>query len=236
MKKYFVLVSAAFAAISCGNCNSLKPVCQVPIAKVETMPSMPQPYKMLDWNAKAKAFDSYAFDFNSGLPGGSVIWIDNNQRNLPQVTFGLYTAMKDSRQGPDKNGGEFHESLNSLHAILGAGLVGIDKTEDNGYNYVKMVQNYFNSGTGWNIIMNNTCPDVAHLGGGYGRDWWYDVYPNVLYYAVCDVFKGVENSDKIQRSIAEQFSKADSVLAGNYNFSFFDYGRMKGEVSDIPLQ
>ena len=236
MKKYFVLASAAFAAISCGNCNSLKPVGQVPIAKVETMPSMPQPYKMLDWNAKAKAFDSYAFDFNSGLPGGSVIWIDNNQRNLPQVTFGLYTAMKDSRQGPDKNGGEFHESLNSLHAILGAGLVGIDKTEDNGYNYVKMVQNYFNSGTGWNIIMNNTCPDVAHLGGGYGRDWWYDVYPNVLYYAVCDVFKGVENSDKIQRSIAEQFSKADSVLAGNYNFSFFDYGRMKGEVSDIPLQ
>ena len=35
------------------------------------------------------------------------------------------------------NNGEFHESLNSLAAILGAGLVGIDKTNQDGYNYVK---------------------------------------------------------------------------------------------------
>ena len=144
--------------------------------------------------------------------------------------------MNDSRQGPKNNNGEFHESLNSLAALLGGGLVGIDKTSQNGYNYVKMVQNYFNSDNGWNIVMNNTCPEVALLGGGYGRDWWYDVFPNVLYYAVCDVFPGVSGADSIQHVIAEQFCKADSVLNGNYDYSYFDYSQMKGMVNNIPLQ
>jgi len=84
--------------------------------------------------------------------------------------------------------------------------------------------------------MNNTCPEVASLGGGYGRDWWYDVLPNVLFYAVCDVFPNVENADNIQRSIAEQFCKADSVLNGNYDYSYFDYRQMKGMVNHIPYQ
>ena len=55
--------------------------------------------------------------------------------------------------------------MNSLAAILGAGLVGIDKTNQDGYNYVKMAQNYFNSDTGWNIVMNNTTSSVGSKGG-----------------------------------------------------------------------
>ena len=86
--------------------------------------------------------------------------------DMPET--GLYTALGDVRQGPLHNGGEFHESLNSLAAILGAGLVGIDKTHQDGYNYVKMVQNFYNCANGWNIVMNNTNPRVADLGGGYG--------------------------------------------------------------------
>ena len=181
-------------------------------------------------------FDAYVFNFDTRICGNPVIWLDSAQRNIPQTTFGLYTAVNDSRQGPKNNNGEFHESLNSLAALLGGGLVGIDKTSQNGYNYVKMVQNYFNSDNGWNIVMNNTCPEVALLGGGYGRDWWYDVFPNVLYYAVCDVFPGVSGADSIQHVIAEQFCKADSVLNGNYDYSYFDYSQMKGMVNNIPLQ
>ena len=211
-------------------------VIQTIIPRIELMSNAPKPYKIIDWKQKAKDYDAYVFDFNPNIPAGSMIWLDNSQRNLPQITFGLYTAINDVRQGPTHNNGEFHESLNSLSAILGAGLIGIDKTQQNGYNYVKMIQNYFNSGTGWNIMMNNTCPEIAQQGGGYGRDWWYDVLPNVLFYAVSDVFPNVENADKIQRSIAEQFCKADSVLNGNYDYSYFDYGQMKGMVNQIPFQ
>ena len=212
-KSILFLLLLAGLWVSCGEKDSYgEPVVQTKIARIELMPNEPQPYKIIDWKQKAIDYDTYIFDFSPELPAGPMIWLDNSQRNLPQITFGLYTAIHDSRQGPEHNNGEFHESLNSLSAILGAGLVGIDKTNQNGYNYVKMIQNYFNSETGWNIMMNNTCPEVAQLGGGYGRDWWYDVLPNVLFYAVCDVFPKVENADFIQKSIAEKFCSADSVL------------------------
>lgn len=212
------------------------PVQQIPINRVELMPNMPNNYKILDWEQKAKDFDKFVFDWNNKSKVGPLIWADDARRNVDQTTFGLYTAVKDARQGENNNNGEFHESLNSLAAILGAGLIGIDKTNQDGYNYVKMVQNYFNSDNGWNIVMNNTNPQVAQLGGGYGRDWWYDVFPNALYYAVCDVFPDVDGADEIQRSIAEQFVKADSVLNGNYDYSYFDYKNLKGYVSHIPMQ
>jgi len=98
------------------------------------------------------------------------------------------------------------------------------------------VQNYFNSDTKWNIVMNNTNPKVAMAGGGYGRDWWYDVYPNVLYYGVAALNPKVENTEFIQRMVADQFYKADSVLNGNYDFSYFDYAKMKGMRNQVPWQ
>ncbi len=226
--------------LSCSNSQKQltigTPVEQVSIARIDSMPYMPQPYKMLDWRAKAVEFDNFVFDHDNRVKNNPLIWLDNSRRNLDQTTFGLYTAIGDCRQGPDNNNGEFHESLNSLAALLGAGLIDIDKTNQNGYNYVKMVQNYFNTENEWNIIMNNTSPQVGMLGGGYGRDWWYDVFPNALYYAVCDVFPNVNGADEIMHIIAEQFTQADSVLNGNYNYSYFDYSTMEGKINHIPLQ
>lgn len=229
-----------FGVLLLSSCKSIpdygQAVVQTAIERIERMPDNPQPYKIIDWKEKAFALDAYLFDFNADLPAGPLIWLDHSQRNIPQLTFGLYTAVHDVRQGPNNNNGEFHESLNSLAALLGGGLMGIDKTNQHGYNFVKMIQNYFNSDNGWNIMMNNTTPEVALLGGGYGRDWWYDVFPNVLYYNLCDIFPDVENSEYIQHIIAEQFCKADSVLNGNYDYSYFDYAQMKGMVNQIPLQ
>lgn len=212
------------------------PVVQEHIAKIDSMPDLPSPYKMLDWKKKARDFDAFAFDHHSDFACGPVIWLDSAGRNIPQTTFGLYTAIHDVRQGPRHNNGEFHESLNSMAAVLGATLVGIDKSRQDGFNYVKMLQNYFNSATGWNIMMNNTCPDVDLLGGGYGRDWWYDVLPNALFYAICDLYPDIDGAEALQRTIAEQFYKADSVLDGNYDYSYFDYGRMKPMRNNIPYQ
>ncbi len=209
---------------------------QLGLAKVNKMPGHPSPYKMLDWNEKAKNFDEIIFNLQTDSPGEPLIWLDSAGKNFPQITFGLFTVIGDVRQGPDVNNGEFHEAINSLGALLSAGLVGINKTNQNGNNYVKMIQNYFNSDNGWNIMMNNTSEEIAMLGGGYGRDWWYDVFPNVLYYAVSDLFKGVERADSLQIIIAEQFLKADSVLDGNYDYSYFDYSAMEGKRNQIPYQ
>lgn len=227
----FILV----IAIATGCNEKPEPVQQLPIARVDLMPAIPSPYKMLDWKEKAIQYDQYVFNTKHSGQYLPFLWIDSTKRNFAQNTFGLFTVIGDVRQG--RNGSvEFHEALNSMGALLSAGLVGIDKTNQNDLNYVKMSQNYFNTENGWNIMMNNTHPSVALLGGGYGRDWWYDVFPNVLYYAVCDLYPHVPRADSLQRIIAEQFYKADSVLDGNYDYSFFDYRQMKGVVNNIPLQ
>jgi hypothetical protein len=46
----------------------------------------------------------------------------------------------------------------------------------------------------------------------------------------------VEGADAIPRTVAEQFYKADSVLNGNYDYSFFDYATMEGKINNIPKQ
>lgn len=237
MMRISLLVLCLKLLSSCGSDTTESEISgQRTIDRVSMMPDFPQPYKMLDWNRIAKDFDSLVYDFTVEGEYWPMIWLDDSRKNLDQETFGIYTAMGDVRQGKDANGGMFHESLNSLGSLLGATLVGIDKTDQHGYNFVKMVQNYFNTDNGWNIVMNNTCPEVALLGGGYGRDWWYDVYPNVLFYGLANFYPEEGITSEIQRSVAEQFYKADSVLNGNYDYTFFDYAEMKGKRSHITSQ
>jgi hypothetical protein len=217
------------------SCGRKEAVVQAVVDRIALMPDQPSPYKMIDWYEKAHHFDQYVF--NLTLQGAYLpfIWVDSAQRNFPQNTFGMFTVIGDVRQG-ERGSKEYHEALCSMGSILSAGLVGIDKTHQDGFNYVRMTQNYFNSDNGWNIMMNNTNSGVATLGGGYGRDWWYDVFPNVLFYGVCELFPGVARADSLQHIIAEQFYKADSTLHGNYNYSYFDYSKMQGMTNQIPHQ
>jgi len=237
MKKIaFILVLALLAGLNSCNPQTGYLVIQTSLPRIDQMPAIPQPLKIIDWKRKTMQFDSLVFNFNKTTSYGPLIWLDSSRRNIDQVTYGLYTVIGDIRQGPKKNHGEFHEALTSLNSLVSAGLMGIDKTNQNGFNYVKMAQNYFNSTNKWNIVMNNTNPTVAMAGGGYGRDWWYDVYPNILYYGVAALFPKVENTEFILHKVAEQFFKADSVLNGNYDFSYFDYAQMKGMHNNVPMQ
>ena len=209
---------------------------QQAIPRVDQMADVPQPFKIIDYTKLAQDFDKTVFDFNAKGKFWPLVWIDKSHKNYPQDVVGMYTAIGDVRQGPDNNKGMFHEALANMGATLGATLVGIDKTNEGGHNYVGMLKNYFNKDTGWDIMMNNTCPEVALLGGGYGRDWWYDVYPNLLFYAIYDKYPNEPGFEEIARKIADKFYDADVILNGNYGFSYFDYGKMKPMTNNICLQ
>lgn len=189
------------------------------IGRVDQMAGIPAPLKIIDFRKLAHAFDSTVYDFHAKGEFWPMIWIDTSKKNFPQNTFGIYTAVGDVRQGTN-NKGMFHEALCTMGSVLGATLTGIDKSNQHGMNYVGMLKNYFNKETGWNIMMNNTCPEVALLGGGYGRDWWYDVYPNLLFYAVYNQYPKEPGFTEIARTIADKFYAADSILNGNYDWSY----------------
>ncbi|MEJ5961496.1 hypothetical protein [Pedobacter immunditicola] len=211
-------------------------VSQTAITRVNEMADLPAPLNIIDWKEMALKFDSTVYNFNSEGKYWPLIWMDTTGKNFKQPVIGVYTAIGDVRQGKGNNKGMFHEALANMGAVLGASLVGIDKSDSGGINYVGMLKNYFNKDTGWNIMMNNTAPEVALLGGGYGRDWWYDVYPNVLFYAIYDQYPDEPMFEELARTIAEQFFKADSVLNGNYNYSYFDYGKMQPMTNHICIQ
>lgn len=209
---------------------------QVNISRVDAMANLPQPLQIINWKAMALKFDRTVYDFNAKGKYWPMVWIDSTGKNFKEPTLGMYTAVGDVRQGLQHNKGMFHEALANMGAVLGGTLVGLDKSKQQGLNYVGMLRNYFNKDNGWDIMMNNTAPEVALLGGGYGRDWWYDVYPNVLFYAVYDKYPAEPGFEMMARSIAEKFYKADSVLNGNYKYSYFDYGRMKPMSTHICAQ
>jgi hypothetical protein len=234
MKKVQIIALGVLVLLAAAKDGTAQ-VKQRKLQRVEQMAYVPQPLQIINYRALARQFDATVYDFNAKGKYWPLIWMDSSRKNFNQPVAGIYTAIADVRQGPQHNNGIFHEALATMGAVLGASLVDIDKSKQ-AYNYVGMLKNYFNSGTGWNIMMNNTCPEVALLGGGYGRDWWYDVYPNVLFYAIYELYPGEPGFDEIARSIAEKFYKADSVLNGNYNWSFFDYARLQPVKNNICAQ
>ncbi|HEU4551643.1 MAG TPA: hypothetical protein VFS25_02370 [Chitinophaga sp.] len=231
MLKPFCLFLCISLAVGCK--ENPAPVAQHHLARIDSMSAIPQPLQIIDWHAMARRFDSTVYDFHATGPYWPLVWWDSTAHNFPQPVVGLYTALGDERQGKH-NKGMFHEALAAMGATLGATLVGIDKSK--GLNYAGMLKNYFNRETGWNIMMNNTCPEVALLGGGYGRDWWYDVYPNLLFYAIYDRYPRQPDFDTLARRIAEKFRQADAVLGSNYDHSFFDYAHLQPRENNICKQ
>ena len=58
-KGVFVLITVCFLASCSGNGNNFgEKVKQVSIHRVDSMPDMPETYKMLDWKQKAKSMTS----------------------------------------------------------------------------------------------------------------------------------------------------------------------------------
>jgi hypothetical protein len=235
--KYLLFLLTLLAACSRQTPIALPkaPIAQRAIPRVEKMPNRPKPYAYKDWKQTALDFDRLAFDFSQRGESWPLIWLDGAGRNFPDTTFGLYTAMGDVRMGPRVNNGENHEALGALGAVLGATLVGVDKSRQDGRNYAGMLRNYFNRDNGWNVVMNFTNKG-AHIGGGYGNDFWYEVHNNVLFYSAADLYPQEKDFVGIQRAIAEQFYRSDSVMGDSYSHSFFDFKDMKPGKNHIPTQ
>lgn len=234
MHKNILLLASLTGLLSCQSLpkgfeaidDKEESVAQQQIGRVLYMPFVSGSYQLIDWYKLARDYDAYVFDRNAEGEYLPLIWTDTKHPNIDFEGFGLYTTVGDSRQGPSRPGA--HEAINTMAAVLGAGLVGIDKSNQDGYNYPRMLQQYFAKANGWKIMLNST--------SGYSSDWWYNILPNVLYTAVCDVFPGIEGADAIQRSIADQFVLAEQALGGNYDHSAFNFASMSPIDNKIPKQ
>lgn len=168
---------------------------QININRINQMPDFPTPYIMRDWEAAARQYDSFVFDVDATGQYLPVLFFRNNTVNYPnESSFGLHTVV-------GTNSPTSGEAINVIPAIVGATLVGIDKSNQDGYNWVKMSKEFFNNRPEENVYLN-------HPSTKSGDDWWYTTMPNVFFYQMYDLYPETEDFNYQLRSVADQWLTA----------------------------
>ena len=186
---------------------------QIPIARIELMPNLPQPYQMRNWKKVALGYDSLVFDFQLQGQYLPLIWWQNNTVNYPEhSSFGLHTVVGTTVPSSA-------EAINVLPAVIGASLVGIDKSNQNGNNWVLMCEEWFNRRPEENVYLN-------HPVASSGADWWYDTMPNVFFYQIYDLYPNTGDFAHQFVSVADRWLEAVNRMGGKttpWHIPFMNY-------------
>ena len=203
---------------------------QIVVPRIDEMPNVPQPLKIRDWRQTALDYDDLVFDLHGHGERPPLIWIDKARRNFDEDAFGLYTSAWEGRGGPNSHGGEFHEAINTIPAVLSATLVGIDKSNQHGRNWVSMCRSYVNRASGWNICANATTPQPGPDGRQAACEFWYHLYPNILFFQLADRYRATPGFDELLRTASDQMYRATRVLKDaprGFHYSWINFSSME---------
>jgi hypothetical protein len=186
---------------------------QKDIATVELMPNLPEPFALIDWCEKARAYDQFVFDFNVQGEFLPLVWLDESRLNTDCATFGLpsYVGAPGQRQGLTDS----QEGITCMGAVLGATLVGIDKSRQE-HDYVTMCEAWFNSRNGMNLVLNRQR-------AGVGGSFWYELFPHIVFYALVDRYPDKPRLAEIMRTTADRWREACIDLADANGVPDFDH-------------
>ncbi len=191
----------------------LLPAQQINIDRIELMPNFPQPYEMRDWKEVARGYDSLVFDLTASGDYLPLSWLNTNTVNYPENnSFGLHTVVGT----PYPNNAE---GINCIPALVGASLMGIDKSNQAGFNYVLGSQEWFNNRPSENVYLNGFVTSS-------GNDWWYDTMPNVFFYQLRDLYDDYGVATQQFESVARRWFRAVVTMGGNaypWNFGNFNH-------------
>jgi hypothetical protein len=175
---------------------------QININRIEMMPNLPQPYEMRDWKFVAEKYDSLAFNIEvtgQYLPLSTIV---ENTINYPEhPSFGLQSYVG-SNSLPGR------EAINLIPAVIGATLAGIDKSDQFGYNWALMCEEFFNKRPEENVYLNGPVSSS-------GDDWWYETMPNVFFYQLNYLYPGTGDFDDQFVTVANRWLEAVEAMGGN---------------------
>lgn len=175
---------------------------QITVSRIEQMPNLPQPYQMRNWKQVALGYDSLVFDFNRTGQDLPLVWSNTNTVNYPSHnSFGLHTVV--GTTSPHSS-----EAINVIPAVVSATLAGVDKSNQNVYNWVLMCEEYFNRRAAENVYLN-------HPSSTSGDDWWYDTMPNVFFYELYSQYPGTGDFNYQFTTIADRWLQSVKAMGGN---------------------
>ena len=174
---------------------------QINIPRVDEMPDFPQPFEMRDWKVVAQGYDGLIFDLEvtgQFLPLTTVVHNTTNYPDHPTLGIQSYIGT---------NSPPGMEAINVIPAVVGATLVGIDKSDQHGYNWPLMCEEYFNRRESENIYLNG--PQTSS-----GHDWWYETMPNIFFYQLNDQYPHTGDFDYQFITIANRWLEAVKAMGG----------------------
>ncbi|MEQ9298600.1 MAG: LamG-like jellyroll fold domain-containing protein [Cyclobacteriaceae bacterium] len=217
MKRAFVLVSLSIICLQ-GYSQT-----QLEIDRVSLMPDFPTPYIMRDWKTVARDYDSEVFDLDAQGEHLPITSIGSQGFNYPE----LQPILMDTYVGTPTSGAE---AINIIPAVVGASLMGIDKSNQSGFNWVESIKDFYNVRNGENIYLNNPS-------GRSGDDWWYETMPNVFFYQLYSQYPTTSDFELQFRSVADQWLEAVYAMGGStapWTVPQMNY-RAWDVKNDIPL-
>lgn len=199
-KTFRYLKFRAFIALSLISASVYAQQHQLAIDRIERMPDLPQPYMMRNWKAVAEGYDAFVFDLvktGEHLPLIGLKSAGNNYPSLQPILLDTYVGSESANQA---------EAINILPAIVGASLVGIDKSNQGGINWVEKTKDFFNSKNNQNIYLNG-------YNATSGKDWWYDLMPNIFFYQLSTLYDDPDYPEQITL-VADQWLAAVHAMGG----------------------
>jgi hypothetical protein len=201
---------------------------QISIPRVEEMPNLPQPYLMRDWSQVALGYDSMAYDLGSEGDYLPLTGLYSDTRNYPE--HGSFHQQTYVGQSLTHN-----EAINSMMSIVGASLCDIDKSDQNGNNWVLMAEEFFNRSNSQNLYLNN-------VGAKTGGDWWYETIPNVLFYQLYSLYPEEGHFSEQFITVADRWLEAVAGMGGTsspwttpyMNYRSFNLETIEPNATGVP--
>jgi hypothetical protein len=197
------------------------------IAAVELMPNLPEPYELIDWHEKARAYDRLVFDSRAEGEFLPLVWLDDSRINMDRATFGLpsYVGAPDQARGLRNS----QEGVTCLGAVLSATLAGIDKSRQE-HDYAAMCEAWFNASNGMNLVLNRQQD-------GAGGSFWYELFPHMVFYALAELYPEKPRLAEIVRITADRWRQvcldlADTNGVPDFNHLSFDFRTRKPVDND----
>ena len=205
---------------------------QLSISRIDLMPDLPTPLQIRDWNAVTVDYDNFVFDLQKSgqyLPLSRLGTAGeyNYPDNIPLFLDSYVGAENHLNQA---------EAINILPAIVSASCAGIDKSNQNGLNWVAMSKDFFNLKNGQDVYLNSYSTTS-------GDDWWYDVMPNVYFYQLKALYPNAAPEFSSQfTTVADRWLYCVNQLGGstkpwtppNMNYRAFDLNTGLPLTSGVP--
>ncbi|MHA2226973.1 MAG: hypothetical protein ACXAC8_17290 [Candidatus Hodarchaeales archaeon] len=191
------------------------------IGRVDLMPNLPEPFHMRDWKQVAQDYDAFVFNFSKTGEYLPLISWDYSHWNFDRDTFNIPAYVDDG------NLSKVDEAINCMAAVLSATLVGIDKSNQSGYNWVEMCENWFNIDTEQFIYLNRRHAKA--------KSFWIDLLPNLLFYQLAYYYPETGDFQNEIQVVADQWYDASVAMGGKtdpwkspiFIYTYFNFDKME---------